>query len=314
MGFWNKLSKSFLKNVTQKWMGGLSSLFSRKTLEESFWEDLEETLLLGDVGVQVVEEIICKLQEAAKSKKFTRGEEVQEEFASLLLSFFTEVPETGKEIKLSPLEKNPSAILLVGINGSGKTTTAGKLAQMLRGEGGTPILAACDTFRAAAIDQLAIWGERTSSRVIAQPYGSDPGAVLFDALQASKASKNPSPVIADTAGRLHNKQNLMAELGKVHRIALREATSLETLLVLDTITGQNGLKQAQAFCECVPLTGVILTKFDNTAKGGVLLSIVKELKLPVRYLGFGEGMDDLEVFSPQAFVESLIQERKDHVA
>jgi len=295
-------------------MGGLSSLFSQKKLEESFWEDLEETLLLGDVGVLVVEEIIRKLRVVAESKKLTRGDELQEEFAALLQSFFTEVPGMGEEIAISIPSQGPLAILLVGINGSGKTTTAGKLAQMLRREGGTPILAACDTFRAAAIDQLKIWGERTSSRVVAQPYGSDPGAVLFDALQASKASKTPSPVIADTAGRLHNKQNLMAELGKIHRIALREATAVETLLVLDTITGQNGLKQAQAFCECVPLTGVILTKFDNTAKGGVLLSIVKELKLPVRYLGFGEGIEDMELFSPQAFVESLIQERKNHVA
>jgi fused signal recognition particle receptor len=314
MGLWNKLSKSFLNNVTQKWMGGISSLFSRKDLEESFWEDLEETLLLGDVGVHVVEEIIQKLRNTAKTKKLTRGSELQEEFARVLLSFFKEVPLMGAELRLSHPPENPPVILLVGINGSGKTTTAGKLAQILHRTGNTPILAACDTFRAAAIDQLKIWGERTFSRVIAQPYGSDPGAVLFDALQASKASKELSPVIADTAGRLHNKQNLMAELGKIHRIALREAGSVETLLVLDTMTGQNGLKQAEAFCECVPLTGVILTKFDNTAKGGVLLSIVKELQLPVRYLGFGEGQGDLELFSPETFVESLLQERKNHVA
>jgi len=295
-------------------MGGISSLFSRKDLEESFWEDLEETLLLGDVGVHVVEEIIQKLRNTAKTKKLTRGSELQEEFARVLLSFFKEVPLMGAELRLSHPPENPPVILLVGINGSGKTTTAGKLAQILHRTGNTPILAACDTFRAAAIDQLKIWGERTFSRVIAQPYGSDPGAVLFDALQASKASKELSPVIADTAGRLHNKQNLMAELGKIHRIALREAGSVETLLVLDTMTGQNGLKQAEAFCECVPLTGVILTKFDNTAKGGVLLSIVKELQLPVRYLGFGEGQGDLELFSPETFVESLLQERKNHVA
>ncbi len=295
-------------------MGGISSLFSRKDLEESFWEDLEETLLLGDVGVHVVEEIIQKLRNTAKTKKLTRGSELQEEFARVLLSFFKEVPLMGAELRLSHPPENPPVILLVGINGSGKTTTAGKLAQILHRTGNTPILAACDTFRAAAIDQLKIWGERTSSRVIAQPYGSDPGAVLFDALQASKASKERSPVIADTAGRLHNKQNLMAELGKIHRIALREAGSVETLLVLDTMTGQNGLKQAEAFCECIPLTGVILTKFDNTAKGGVLLSIVKELQLPVRYLGFGEGQGDLELFSPEVFVESLLQERKNHVA
>ncbi len=295
-------------------MGGISSLFSRKDLEESFWEDLEETLLLGDVGVHVVEDIIQKLRNTAKTKKLTRGSELQEEFARVLLSFFKEVPLMGAELRLSHPPENPPVILLVGINGSGKTTTAGKLAQILHRTGNTPILAACDTFRAAAIDQLKIWGERTSSRVIAQPYGSDPGAVLFDALQASKASRERSPVIADTAGRLHNKQNLMAELGKIHRIALREAGSVETLLVLDTMTGQNGLKQAEAFCECVPLTGVILTKFDNTAKGGVLLSIVKELQLPVRYLGFGEGQGDLELFSPEAFVESLLQERKNHVA
>ncbi|HOO63141.1 MAG TPA: signal recognition particle-docking protein FtsY [Synergistaceae bacterium] len=313
MGLWNKLSKSFLKNIKQKWMGGISSLFLKETLEESFWENLEETLLLGDVGVGVVEEIIEDLRDTAKRKGFTQAAQLQEEFANTLLSFFKEVPETGVGIHVSDSPEKPSAILLVGINGSGKTTTAGKLAFMLQKNGNTPILAACDTFRAAAIDQLKIWGERMDARVIAQPYGSDPAAVLFDALQASKASGKHSPVIADTAGRLHNKQNLMAELGKIHRVAFREADFVESLLVLDTMTGQNGLRQAEAFCDCVPLTGVVLTKFDNTAKGGIILSIARELKLPVRYLGFGEKLEDLELFSPEAFVESLLQEKKNHV-
>ncbi len=314
MGLWNKLSKSFLKNITQKWMGGLSSLFAKRDLEESFWEDFEETLLLGDVGVHVVEEITGTLRKIAKMKGLRQGAELQEEFAKLVLSFFKEIPRTGAEINVSDSSEKPSVILLVGINGCGKTTTAAKLAHILKKRGTTPILAACDTFRAAAIDQLKVWGERIGSRVIAQPYGSDPAAVLFDALQASKASKTCSPVIADTAGRLHNKQNLMAELGKIHRVALREGGVLECLLVLDTITGQNGLRQAQAFCECVPLSGVVLTKFDNTAKGGVILSIAKELKLPIRYLGFGEKIEDLELFSPEAFVESLLQEKKTYVA
>ena len=210
----------------------------------------------------------------------------------------------GRPIELAG---SPSVILMVGVNGSGKTTTAGKLATMFLGQGRSVILAAADTYRAAAIEQLKAWGERASVRVIASSHGADAAAVAFDAIQAAKAARS-DVVLVDTAGRLHTKSNLMDELAKIGRVASRETPGgvSESLLVLDSVMGQNGFIQAEVFNKAVPLTGVILTKFDNTAKGGVAFSIAHKLRLPIRYVGLGESASDIEPFSPRAFVHALL--------
>ena len=209
----------------------------------------------------------------------------------------------------SPLGINsrPAVILMIGVNGSGKTTTAGKLAAQLKNDGKKVLLAAADTFRAAAIEQLKAWGERTGVRVIAQSQDSDPAAVVFDAIMAAKAG-NYDVVIADTAGRLHTKSNLMEELAKVYRIVKREIPEgpAEVLIVLDAVTGQNGFLQAETFSKVMPVTGVVLTKFDNTSKGGIVLAIAEKLGMPIRYVGLGEGIDDLELFDPGTFVDTLL--------
>ena len=307
MGLFQLFTKKIV-SYTNKWTQGVANLFSDEPITEEFWEDLEEQLLLGDVGYDATEEIISNLKDEVINKRISRTSELSQIFTDLLVEKLNSVENMGKPLSLT---KKPSVIIMIGVNGSGKTTTAGKLATKLKGEGKKVLMAAADTFRAAAIDQLKVWGEKTDTRVIAQEPNSDPAAVVYDAIMAAKAG-NYDVVIADTAGRLHTKSNLMEELSKVHRIVEREIEGgpSEVLIVLDAVTGQNGFAQAEAFNKVMPITGVVLTKFDNTSKGGIILSIADKLKMPIRYIGLGEGVEDLKLFSSQDFILSLLN--KEH--
>ena len=303
MGLWDGFI-SKVKNVTNKWSQGVSNLFSDSPLTEEFWEELEEKLLLGDVGIETTESLLTDLRQVSLDRRIAHTIELKSAFADLLISRLEEIPGMGEPLDVTAV---PSVVLLVGVNGSGKTTTTGKLASLFLREGRSVILAAADTYRAAAIEQLKAWGERAGVRVVASAHGSDSAALVFDAIQAAKAS-GTNVVLVDTAGRLHTKVNLMDELAKVNRVVNREVEGgpTEALLVLDAVMGQNGFAQAEVFGKAVPLSGVILTKFDNSAKGGIALSIAQKLRLPIRYVGLGEGIDDLEPFSPRAFIGALL--------
>ncbi len=294
-----------LKSVREKWSGGISKLFSSSgKLDPAFWNDLEEQLIAGDTGIDFTEEIIDFLKHEAKDKNIKTPEELKNIFIARIISELDSVNGMGKSFELS---RKPLVLLMVGVNGSGKTTSAGKLASMYVNQGKKVIMAAADTFRAAAVDQLKIWGERSGVRVVAQGQGSDPAAVAFDAWKAAESS-GADVLIVDTAGRLHDKHNLMEELKKIHRILLREAGQerLEVVLVLDAVLGQNSVAQAETFNSIIPLTSIILTKYDNTAKGGVVISIAQKLHVPVRYIGLGEGPDDLNNFDPTEFANALM--------
>ena len=293
-----------LKNTGNKWTQGISNLFSDEPISDAFWEDLEELLILGDVGIDLTETLIKRLKQRAIDERISRTSELRAVFSNLLIDQLREVKGMGDPLDVS---QKPAIILMIGVNGSGKTTTAGKLAAQLKKEGKKVLLAAADTFRAAAIEQLKAWGERTDVRVIAQSQDSDPAAVVFDAIMAAKAG-NYDVIIADTAGRLHTKSNLMEELAKVYRIVKREIPEgpAEALIVLDAVTGQNGFMQAETFSKVMPVTGVVLTKFDNTSKGGIILAIAEKLRMPIRYVGLGEKVDDLQLFDPKTFIEALL--------
>jgi fused signal recognition particle receptor len=274
----------------------------RKQIDRTTLEELEGTLLSADLGSTTTNEVLAALREKVDRKLIGDGAELkrvlQEELKAILLR--------AEEAKPKVVAEAPEVILVVGVNGVGKTTTIGKLAHLLRAQGKTVLLAAADTFRAAAIEQLEIWGERTGVEVIKTKPGGDPSAVLFDALQAAKA-RGTDYVIVDTAGRLHNKAHLMAELEKMYRTAQRiiPGAPHETLLIMDATTGQNGLQQARVFTEAAGVTGIVLTKLDGTAKGGVVVAISRELNLPVRYVGVGEKQTDLIPFHADDFVASL---------
>jgi fused signal recognition particle receptor len=295
---------SKFKNVANKWSQGVSNLFSDSPVTDLFWEELEARLITGDVGVDTAESLVSGLRETAIERRIAHTGELKGVFAEMLIGCLDEIPGMGRPLDVSA---PPSVIVLVGVNGSGKTTTAGKLAAMLANQGRSVILAAADTYRAAAIEQLKICGERAGVRVIAQAHGSDSAAVAYDAIQSAKASQT-DVVVVDTAGRLHTKSNLMEELAKLGRVAGRESPGgiRESLLVLDSVMGQNGFTQAEVFNKALPLTGVILTKFDNTAKGGIALSIARKLRLPIRYVGLGEGVSDIELFSSREFIYALL--------
>ncbi len=297
-----------LKNAGNKWTQGVSNLFSDDPITDEFWEELEECLILGDVGIDATDKLIEKLRQTSIDRRIANKRELRIAFADLLIEMLDSVPGMGKPINL---EQKPAVVLMIGVNGSGKTTTVGKLAAQLKGEGKKVIMAAADTFRAAAIEQLKAWGEKTGVRVIAQNQDSDPAAVVFDAIMAAKAA-SCDVVLADTAGRLHTKSNLMEELAKVYRIVKREIPEgpAEVLIVLDAVTGQNGFLQAETFSKVMPVTGVVLTKFDNTSKGGIILAIADKLKMPIRYVGLGEGVDDLQLFDSKTFVETLLDVEK----
>ena len=293
-----------LKNTGNKWTQGISNLFSVEPISDAFWYDLEELLILGDVGIDLTETLIKRLKQRAIDERISKTSELRAVFSKLLIEQLQEVKGKGESLDVS---SKPAVILMIVVNESGKTTTAGKLAAQLKKEGKKVLLAAADTFRAAAIEQLKAWGERTDVRVIAQSQDSDPAAVVFDAIMAAKAG-NYDVIIADTAGRLHTKSNLMEELAKVYRIVKREIPEgpAEALIVLDAVTGQNGFMQAETFSKVMPVTGVVLTKFDNTSKGGIILAIAEKLRMPIRYVGLGEGVDALQIFDPKTFIETLL--------
>lgn len=304
MAMFAKLRES-LKGVREKWSGGISKLFSSgNSLGDDFWDDLEEKLISGDTGLDFTEEMIDFLKSESKRKAIKTPEGLKEIFTEKISEELESVDGMGQPFKL---DKTPLVLLMAGVNGSGKTTSSGKLASMFAKQGKKVIMAAADTFRAAAVEQLKIWGERCGVRVIAQGQGSDSAAVAFDAWKSAESSR-ADVLIVDTAGRLHDKHNLMEELKKIHRILLREAGSdrLETVLVLDAVLGQNSVAQAETFNSIIPVTSIILTKYDNTAKGGVVISIAKKLRIPVRYIGLGEGADDLAAFSPRDFASALM--------
>ena len=273
-----------------------------KEIDRTTLDDLEATLLGADLGVTTTHEVLEKLREKADRKQIGNVDELKRLLKEEILSILT----TTDSQPLTKVDGTPEVILVVGVNGTGKTTTIGKLAQVLRSDGKTVLLCAADTFRAAAIEQLEVWGQRTGTEVIRTKAGGDPSAVLYDALQAATA-RHTDYVIVDTAGRLHTKTNLMAELEKMRRTAQRIIPDAphEILLVMDATTGQNGLQQARQFTQSAGVTGIVLTKLDGTAKGGVVVAISRELGVPVRYVGVGEKVGDLLPFDPRDFVNSL---------
>jgi fused signal recognition particle receptor len=273
-----------------------------KEIDQSTLDDLEGILLSADLGSSTTHEILGKLREKANYKQIKNVDELKRLLKEEILAILAAVDAQP----VSKVEGTPEVILVVGVNGTGKTTTIGKLAQVLRSDGKTVLLCAADTFRAAAIEQLEIWGQRTGTEVIRTKAGGDPSAVLYDALQAA-TSRHTDYVIVDTAGRLHTKTNLMAELEKMRRTAQRiiPGAPHETLLVMDATTGQNGLQQARQFTQSAGVTGIVLTKLDGTAKGGVVVAISREMGVPVRYVGVGEKVGDLLPFDPKDFVDSL---------
>ena len=281
---------------------GLRSLFRGSKIDEDFYEELEEILIMADLGVATTQDILEGLREKVKEQHIKEPAECRD----LLMATIREqmaVPEDAYDF-----ENQPSVILMVGVNGVGKTTTAGKIAGSLKADGKRVILAAADTFRAAATEQLIEWSHRAGCEIIAAKEGADPAAVVFDAVTASKARK-ADVLIVDTAGRLHNKKNLMDELGKINRVIDREypAAHRETFVVLDGTTGQNALVQAREFNEIADITGIVITKLDGTAKGGIAIAIQKELGIPVKYIGVGEKIDDMQKFNPDEFVEALFE-------
>jgi fused signal recognition particle receptor len=273
-----------------------------KEIDGKTLDDLEATLIGADLGTTTTHEVLEKLREKADRKQIKDVDELKRLLKEELLAIFT----SADSRPVQKVDGTPEVILVVGVNGTGKTTTIGKLAQVFRSQGKTVLMCAADTFRAAAIEQLEVWGQRTGTEVIKTKAGGDPAAVLFDALQAATARKTEY-VVVDTAGRLHTKTNLMAELDKMRRTAQRiiPGAPHETLLVMDATTGQNGLQQARQFTEAAGVTGIVLTKLDGTAKGGVVVAISRELGVPVRYVGVGEKAGDLLPFDPREFVDSL---------
>ena len=274
----------------------------RKEIDRETLDDLEATLIAADLGTATTEAVLQALREKVDRKQVGNVEELKRVLKEELLGILN----AAEKSPVRKVDGEPEVILVVGVNGTGKTTSIGKLAHVLRGQGKTVLLAAADTFRAAAIEQLEVWGDRTGTEVIKNKPGGDPAAVLFDALQAAKA-RHSDYVIVDTAGRLHTKSSLMGELAKMRRTAQRFSPNAphETLLVMDATTGQNGLQQARLFTESAGVTGIVLSKLDGTAKGGIVVAISKELGLPVRYVGIGEKAGDLLPFNPQDFVNSL---------
>ena len=301
MGFFDKIFSGLTKTRTN--MAELEELFQGYQPDsEEFYDDLEDLLVMSDVGAVTAEKIVQALKKMTWERRFRKGYEAREGLVELLSNMLTVNDASLK------LDTTPSVILMVGVNGVGKTTTIGKLAHQFIEQGKKVLLCAGDTFRAAAAEQLGIWAERSGADIVRHEEGSDPAAVVFDALNAAK-SRGADIVIIDTAGRLHNKANLMNELGKIRRIIDRElpGADVETLLVLDATTGQNGLIQAKEFKNTAGLTGIVLTKLDGTAKGGIVFPIATELGVPVKYVGVGESMDDLIPFDAKNYVEALFK-------
>ncbi len=301
MAFFDKLKQGLSKTRTVI-KDRIDDVFSAfQSVDEELFEELEEVLISADVGVEVSLEIIEELRQRLKEKKITDGEEAKQE---LFLMIKEIMEENDTQLRLST---SPSVILVVGVNGVGKTTSIGKLANQLKQEGKSVMMAAGDTFRAAASEQLAIWADRTGVPIVKHQEGADPAAVVYDAITSAKA-KSIDVLICDTAGRLHNKKNLMDELNKIFRVVKRELpeASVEVLLALDATTGQNAVIQAEEFTKQTDVTGIILTKLDGTAKGGIVIAICKKKSIPVKYIGVGEGMEDFRKFDAEEFATALL--------
>ena len=301
MGFFDKL-KNGLAKTKNAIVGKIDSIFKAfRKVDEELFDELEEMLISADVGVNTTEDILDELREFVKENKIKDGDEVKDALINIMRGHI------GEHEPLI-LSTKPSVILIVGVNGVGKTTSIGKIAKELKSQGKKVVVAAADTFRAAAAEQLSVWCDRAGVDIIKQGAGADPAAVVFDAIGAVK-SRNADVLIIDTAGRLHNKKNLMDELSKIDRVIARELpdSAKETLLVLDATTGQNAVHQAREFKEASHLTGLILTKLDGTAKGGIILSIKRELGIPVKFIGVGEQIDDMQPFNSEEFINALFE-------
>ena len=305
MGLFKRINKG-LKKTRDSMTGAINAaLYGKNEIDDDFYDELEEILVMADVGVTTAQEIVEKLRDAVFKKNLRRADNVKAEIRNIV----AELLSGGEELDMITV---PSVILVIGVNGVGKTTSIGKMAAMFKAEGKKVILGAADTFRAAAIDQLEIWADRAGVDIVKHKEGADPAAVVFDTISAGKA-RNADIIICDTAGRLHNKKNLMEELAKIYRVIDRQLpyADREVLLVLDATTGQNAVSQAKEFKDVAEITGIILTKLDGTAKGGVVLAIKNDLKVPVKFIGVGEGIDDLRPFNPKAFADGLFEEDKD---
>ncbi|WP_433791812.1 signal recognition particle-docking protein FtsY [Actinoplanes sp. CA-252034] len=282
---------------------GLLSVLSRDHLEEEDWEEIEESLITADVGIEATQVIVERLRERVRVLGTRTVAEVREQLVEELVAALE--PGMDRSLRTAPHDGRPAVVLVVGVNGAGKTTTCGKIGRVLIGDGGSVLFGAADTFRAAAADQIQTWGERVGAETVRGPEGGDPASVAFDAVKRG-IDTGVDTVLIDTAGRLQNKVGLMDELGKVKRVVEKHGPVDETLLVLDATTGQNGLEQARVFTEVVDVTGVVLTKLDGTAKGGIVIAVQRKLGIPVKLVGLGEGPDDLAPFEPKAFVEALV--------
>ncbi len=298
MGFFEKLGAG-LRKTRDTIFGSITNMLTESEIDDDMYEELEEQLILADTGADVAMELVEQLHDVVRREHLKTGEEA----LAALKKIITDMLRAEEDMHLSG---KPAVILVIGVNGVGKTTSIAKLAHLYKEQGKRVLLAAGDTFRAAAAEQLCVWAERTGVPVVKHNEGADPASVIFDAVQ-SAAAHDYDVVICDTAGRLHNKKNLMAELSKISRVVNKacETASVETLLVLDAITGQNAISQASQFIDAANATGIVLTKLDGTAKGGAVISIKAKLGLPVRFVGVGEGMDDLMEFDPDAFTDAL---------
>ncbi len=305
MGFFDKIKKGLEKTKTAFSDKIESVVKSFRVVDEDLLEELEEALILSDLGAETAVEVVDRLRDEVKEGKLKEAEQVKEALRNILCEMVGTAHSDNTIMGLN-LNTKPSVILVIGVNGVGKTTSIGKLAYLLKNQGKKVILAAGDTFRAAAAEQLEIWANRAEVDIIRQNEGSDPAAVIFDAIRAAKA-RNADVIICDTAGRLHNKANLMKELEKISKVIDRElpGADKETILVVDATTGQNAMSQAKAFKETAGITGIALTKLDGTAKGGIVVSITRTLGVPVKFVGVGEGIDDLLPFYPEEFVKAL---------
>jgi len=300
MGFLDKL-KAGLSKTKKAMESTLGNVFSMSEIDDDFYDELEEGLILADLGAGLASAAVEQLRSRVKAQKLRQPEEARGVLRDILCEML-DVSDTSLM-----LDTRPTVVLVIGVNGVGKTTTIGKLAHVLRDQGKRVLLCAADTFRAAAADQLEIWANRAGVDIVRQDEGADPASVVFDAIAAAR-SRAVDVILCDTAGRLHNKQNLMNELGKISRILDRELpeSRKEVLLVLDGTTGQNGLQQARQFKEIAGVTGLVLTKLDGTAKGGIVIAVAQELQVPVKFIGVGEQIDDLMPFDSRSFVEALI--------
>lgn len=304
-GFFGKL-KAGLSKTRKGFSAGIESVFKRSEIDEDFYEELEEMLVMGDVGIKTSEELMESLQKRIKEEKIKDATQAREAFISII-SDILKLPEDAYSF-----ESEKSVIMVVGVNGVGKTTTVGKLAGRMKEADRKVLVAACDTFRAAANEQLVEWSKRAGVDIVTSSEGTDPASVVFDACNAAKA-RNTDVLLCDTAGRLHNKKNLMEELRKMNKVVDREypGAHRETWVVLDASTGQNAINQAREFNEVANLNGIVLTKMDGTAKGGIAIAIAGELGIPVKYIGVGEGIDDLQKFNPEEFLSALFSNDND---